>query len=283
MLFISSRARRDLQPTVTFLTTRVKGPDKDDWGKLKRALKHVNGTRRLKLRIKIDSLQDILNLLWFIDGSHCVHWDSRGHGGATLMMGRGAMASYSNRLRMNTRSSTETEVVTVDRYMPEILWTMSFLREQGFPVELSRIAQDNHAAQLLETRGRFLSTSRTKHFKNKVFFVKDQVDQGEVAILDCPTNLMWADFMTKPQQVLLYREMRAQIMGCDVHYVDPLNPAPKSILHVPTAHKISSRTPKPRAPSTSPLAQECVGRIHWRDGEKAGKIPISWRGLPHSK
>jgi len=37
MLFISSRARRDLQPTVAFLTTRVKGPDKDDWGKLKRA------------------------------------------------------------------------------------------------------------------------------------------------------------------------------------------------------------------------------------------------------
>jgi hypothetical protein len=99
MLFISSRARRDLQPTVAFLTTRVKG-------------------------------------LWFIDGSHCVHWDSRGHGGATLMMGEGAMASYSNRLRVNTRSSTETEVVTVDRYMPEILWTMNFLREQGFPVEL---------------------------------------------------------------------------------------------------------------------------------------------------
>ena len=275
MLFISSRARRDLQPTVAFLTTRVKGPDKDDWGKLKRALKHVNGTRRLKLRIKINSLQDILNLLWFIDGSHCVHWDSRGHGGATLMMGEGAMASYSNRLRVNTRSSTETEVVTVDRYMPEILWTMNFLREQGFPVELSRIAQDNQAAQQLETRGRFSSTSRTKHFKNKVFFVKDQVDQGEVAIVDCPTSVMWADFMTKPLQGQLYKEMRVRIMGCDVDYVDALSPAPKSVLRVPTAHKmsthssgVSSLTPKTRAPGARPFAQECVGRTIGESAEK---------------
>ena len=87
MLFISSRAHRDLQTTVAFLTTRVKGPDKDDWGKLKRALKYVNGTRRLKLRFKIGSERDIVKPLWYIDGSHCVHWDSHGHDGTVLMMG----------------------------------------------------------------------------------------------------------------------------------------------------------------------------------------------------
>ena len=196
LLFISARARRDLQTTVSFLTTRVKEPDNDDLGKLRRAMKYINGTRRLKLKLKIDSIDDILNLLWFIDASHCVHWDSRGHGGAALMMGTGAMASYSNKIKVNTRASTETEVVAVDRYMPEVLWTMYFLREQGFPVRLSKIAQDNEAAQLLETKGRFSSTRRTKHFKNKLFFVKDQVDQGEVAIVDSPTGRMWADFLS---------------------------------------------------------------------------------------
>ena len=35
LLFMSSRARRDIQTAVAFLTTRVKRPDKDDWGKLK--------------------------------------------------------------------------------------------------------------------------------------------------------------------------------------------------------------------------------------------------------
>ncbi len=35
LLFMSMRARQDIQTAVTFLMTRVKCPDKDDWGKLK--------------------------------------------------------------------------------------------------------------------------------------------------------------------------------------------------------------------------------------------------------
>jgi hypothetical protein len=35
LLFMSSHARQDIQTTVALLTTRVKSPDKDDWGKLK--------------------------------------------------------------------------------------------------------------------------------------------------------------------------------------------------------------------------------------------------------
>lgn len=43
LLFLS-RVRRDIQTTVAFLTTRVKCPDKDDWGKLKRVLKYLHST-----------------------------------------------------------------------------------------------------------------------------------------------------------------------------------------------------------------------------------------------
>ncbi len=35
LLFLS-RVQRDIQPTIAFLTTRVKQPDEDDWGKLKK-------------------------------------------------------------------------------------------------------------------------------------------------------------------------------------------------------------------------------------------------------
>jgi hypothetical protein len=34
LLFMSTRARCNIQTAVAFLTTRVKSPDKDDWGKL---------------------------------------------------------------------------------------------------------------------------------------------------------------------------------------------------------------------------------------------------------
>lgn len=34
LLFVSSYARRDIQPPMAFYTTHFKGPNDDDWGKL---------------------------------------------------------------------------------------------------------------------------------------------------------------------------------------------------------------------------------------------------------
>ena len=56
LLFMSMRARWDIQTAVAILTTRVKNPDEDNWGKLKRVLKYLNGTKYLKLRLTVESL-----------------------------------------------------------------------------------------------------------------------------------------------------------------------------------------------------------------------------------
>ncbi len=53
---MATRVRLDIQTAVAFLTTRVKSPDIDDWGKLKRVLKYLNGTKYLKLRLCVDNL-----------------------------------------------------------------------------------------------------------------------------------------------------------------------------------------------------------------------------------
>jgi hypothetical protein len=51
LLFTANRARHDIQTAVLFLTMRVQEPDEDDWGKLKRVLKYLNGMRYLKLTL----------------------------------------------------------------------------------------------------------------------------------------------------------------------------------------------------------------------------------------
>ena len=104
--------------------TRVKSPDKDDWGKLKRVLKYLNRTKYLKLKLSMDNLG---LLKWYVDGSHNVHWDCRGHGGAMFTLGKGATNSYSRKVKLNTRSLTEMDLVTADMYMPEMLWSLYFI------------------------------------------------------------------------------------------------------------------------------------------------------------
>jgi hypothetical protein len=49
LLFLSARAQRDIQPATAFLTTRVRSPDKDDCGKVKRVLTYLKGTLHMPL------------------------------------------------------------------------------------------------------------------------------------------------------------------------------------------------------------------------------------------
>jgi hypothetical protein len=98
-LFMATQARQDIQMAVTFLTTGVKAPEKDNQGKLMRVLRHLNRMKGLKLTISMNNLSI---LKWYVDGSHNVHWDCKGHAGAMFALGEGAVSSYSRKLKLNT-------------------------------------------------------------------------------------------------------------------------------------------------------------------------------------
>ena len=133
LLFMCSRARRDIQTAVAFLTTRVKKPDQDDWGKLKRVLKYLNGTKHMKLKLTVENLSIIK---WWIDASYNVHWDARGHNGAMMTMGKGAIISNSNKQKLNVGSSTESELVATHDQMPDVMHTLYFIEAQGYAIDM---------------------------------------------------------------------------------------------------------------------------------------------------
>ena len=216
-LFVSSRVRRDIQTTVAFLTTRVKRPDEDDWGKLKRLLKYLKGTKHMKLTLRVDSLNCIR---WWVDASYNVHDDCRGHTGAMMSLGRGAEISFSRKQRLNVRSSCEGELVGIDDALPLILWARYFIEAQGYTVEQNILYQDNKSTILLANNGRWSSSKRTKHIKSRYFFIKDKVDSGEVTVEHRGTKEMWSDILTKPKQGIGMRQDRANLMNCPIDYDD---------------------------------------------------------------
>jgi hypothetical protein len=127
-LFLCKRARPDIQPTIAVLCTRVKGPNEAGWAKLVRLMKYLNGTRELKLTLSADNLHCIK---WYVDANFAVHPDYKSHTGATMSYGDGdgAVQSISRKQKLNTRSSTESELVGVDDVSVVILWTKLFLEE----------------------------------------------------------------------------------------------------------------------------------------------------------
>ena len=209
-LFLCQRARPDIQTAIAFLSTRVKGPDQDDWKKLQRLIFYLNGTRTLPLILETNNLNIVK---WFVDASHHVHPDFRSHTGATMTMGRGGLYNRSLKQKINTRSSTESELVAVDDIMPLILWTNNFLEAQGFKTNNTIIYQDNKSAILLEKNGKLSSSKRTRHIEARYFFIKDCQDKGKVEVQYCPTDDMVADYFTKPLQGSKFSTFRRMIMN----------------------------------------------------------------------
>ena len=112
---MSLRERRAIHTPVAFITTQVEEPDKDDWGKIKHVFQYFNGTRCMKLTLSIDDLS-VIN--WFVDPSHLTHCDYKGDTRASMTFGKETVTSMSTKEKINTKSSTGSEILGADNILP---------------------------------------------------------------------------------------------------------------------------------------------------------------------
>jgi hypothetical protein len=91
-LFACKRARPDIHTATTLLCTRVKEPSENDWEKLLRMMKYLNGSRDEVLFL---SAGDLHVIKWYVDASFAVHGDFKGHTGGAMSYGTGVPISIS--------------------------------------------------------------------------------------------------------------------------------------------------------------------------------------------
>ena len=209
-LFLTMRARPDIRLTIAYLCTRVREPTSYDWHKLERLMNFLYKTKGDCLTLRSDGSRRII---WSIDAAFAVHPDMKSHTGMTMTMGKGSITSMSKKQKLNTRSSTEAELVAVDDSMAYVLWTKRFLEEQGYETEAHIILQDNESAIKLEKNGLKSIGPRSRHIKIRYFFITDQVQKGEVQIKYCPTDEIQGDYMSKPLIGTKFRGFRELILN----------------------------------------------------------------------
>jgi hypothetical protein len=196
-LYVTKRARPDICLSIAFLTTTVRAPDKDDWEKLRHLMEYLRKDHAQPLIL--DAENNGL-LMWYVNASFAVHRNMHGHTGRGLTMGRGFPITASTKQKLNTRISTENELVGVDDMMSIIIWTHYFLLSQGYGIIKNLLLQDNRSSILLEENRRASSSKRTRHINIRYFFIDDRVNMKEISLHCCPTKEMVADFWTKPLQ-----------------------------------------------------------------------------------
>ena len=89
----------------------------------------------------------------------------------------------SRKQKLNTRSSTEAELLAVDDVIVMVLWTQLSLEQQGYVVRRNIIFQDNQSAIQLETTGRRSAGKRLRALNVPYFFLADNVEKGIVEVM----------------------------------------------------------------------------------------------------
>ena len=208
-LFVGKRARPDIQPVIAFLCTMVQSPTEEDWFKLVQMMSFLKGTQDDYLTSKANKLNIVK---WYAHAAFAIHPDMKSHTGITMTMGKGAITSSSRKQKMNTRSSTEAELVGADDALTGVIWTKNFMESQGYKTN-STLNQGNKSMMQLEMNGKASSHKRTRHLNICFFTIKDYLDRKDFDIKHCPTDDMMADYMTKPFQGGLFTKNCKQVMG----------------------------------------------------------------------
>jgi hypothetical protein len=125
--------------------------------------------------------------------------------------------------KINTKSSTEAELVGVDDAMNFVEWIQLSVEQQIILINKDSILwkigsnvvieQDNTSTIQLENNGKQSSTKRTRHINIRYFYVTSKIKSGRVRVIYHPTKQMASDFLTKPLQGSLFRTHRNSIMG----------------------------------------------------------------------
>ena len=180
--------------------------------KLTRLLSYLNNTSDMILCLEADDEQQ---LMWYVDTSFGTHNDLKSHTGSIFTHGKGALWNESTKQKVNTRSSTEAELVSIDDQISKIIWMKIFIESQGFEVDLNILYQDNQSTIKLAENVKYSSGRRTRHFDTKYFYITDLINQKEVSIQYCSSNNMLADYHTKPLIGEKFEIMRNKIMNID--------------------------------------------------------------------
>jgi hypothetical protein len=197
LMYIARFTRPDIQFVTSFLATKSSNPTQEDEAKLKRVLKYLAGTRHQGLRYKAKT-KFIPSIA--ADASHHLYDTGHGQMGMIISNGSSPVAHRSVKIKMITRSSSESELCALEEASTYAVWYSLLLSNMGLDnTKPITIYQDNKSAIVMAVQG--ATFRRTKHLIGRESFVKERINNGDIKLRYLPTEDMPADILTKPLPV----------------------------------------------------------------------------------
>ena len=207
LMYVARLTRPDILMPVTYLSTKCKEPTSEDWSRALRILYYLGGTKDecLLFKSEVPFVPSIC-----ADASH--HLYSEGHGqlGFFIFNGSAPVGFRSGKIRVITRSSTESELCALEEASTYAVWYKKLLNDMGITCfESINIYQDNKSAIIMAIQGG--SFKRTKHMIAKHSYVKERILSKDIKIKYRSSAEMEADILTKPVTKAILNRLKSKL------------------------------------------------------------------------
>lgn len=207
--WLSTQCRPDIKVAVSFLSTRVNNnPTIQDVNKTKRVLMYLYGTKDFPLRFRKSGNNQVNG---YADASYMAHIDCKGHTGVIIKIGKNLIYTESKKQKLTAQSSTESEYLALNSAVNAIIRSREFMDEIGFKQGPSILRQDNMST--ITAAYKPSTSSKLKHLRMREYHIKENLDNGTIKLIHCPTEDMVADILTKPLQGSQFTILRDALMG----------------------------------------------------------------------
>jgi hypothetical protein len=192
--YLAISTRPDISKAISMVSKYLENPGKEHWNAVLRILRYLSGTRDYKLYLGGTSS---ITLQAWSDADWAGEPDTRRSTTGYLVFLGNSPISWKSRLQPTVAASTtEAEYMAAFEACSELMYLKPLLHDMGYTSSQAiKVYEDNNGCIALSKDAS--STGKSKHIDIKYHFIREQVEKGTIKLVECFTDDMIADILTK--------------------------------------------------------------------------------------
>ena len=208
LLYAAIATRPDISQAIGAASKFCSSPTQVHVTAAKRILRYLKSTADTVLTYCKSSG---VSLVGYSDADWAGDLDTRRSISGTLfLMSEGAVSWTSKIQSAVALSSSEAEYIALSMATQEATWMQKLLNDLHACVRPVKIMEDNQGAIAIAKNP--VAHGRTKHINIRFHYVRQAIEEGNIELEYCPTEVMIADIFTKPLSKQRFERLR-QMMG----------------------------------------------------------------------